>query len=68
MALAMMYPEDENNGGGRGKKSKTTNLAETSGFSGRRARQARAVLHYSRPLAEEVVRGTKHLDQALANN
>ncbi len=49
MALAMLFPEPEK--GGRGNKRKG---GETPGFSDRRLYDARAVLRYSRELAEAV--------------
>jgi hypothetical protein len=52
MQLAMLFPEPEK--GGRGKKSAVLNSAETAGFSTRRLNEARAVLRYSRELAEQV--------------
>jgi hypothetical protein len=63
MALAFLYPGPEK--GGRGKKSIPINSAETAGFSARRLKEARNVLAYSRPLAEEVLKGTISLDTAL---
>jgi ParB-like chromosome segregation protein Spo0J len=59
MALAMIYPEDSK--GGRGKKNKEFN----SGFSAKRLQQARSVLRFSRPLADEVISGTTPLNDAV---
>ena len=64
MALAMIYPEAEK--GGRGKKSESRNLEETSKFSHRRLNQACSVLRHSRDLAESVIKGSISLDEALA--
>ena len=63
MALAMLYPEPEK--GGRGKKRQATNSLVSSGFSQQRLSQARAVLHYSRELAESVRDCVTPLDQPL---
>jgi hypothetical protein len=63
MLLAMIYPEPEK--GGRGRKSAAINCAETSQFSRRRLEQARSVLAFSRPMAEDVVSGVRKLDAAL---
>jgi ParB-like chromosome segregation protein Spo0J len=62
MAVAMIRPEPEK--GGRGKKGATS-----GGFSGvahQRIADARAVLAYSRKLAEAVMSGDKPLKAALA--
>jgi hypothetical protein len=63
MALAMLYPEPEK--GGRGKKSRALNSTVSVGFSATRLNQAREVLRHRRDLAEQVVRGTLMLDEAL---
>jgi hypothetical protein len=59
MAEALLNPEPSV--GGRGKK----NRSETGQFSKTLLNSARLVLRYSRPLAEEVLRGITPLDQAL---
>ena len=64
MALALMYPEPET--GGRGRKSKAGNSSLSDGFSSTRLKQARAVLHYSRPLAQSVLNGITPLNDAYA--
>ena len=61
IAMAMLYPEPEK--GGRGKKSER--VAETTTFSLSRLTQARAVLRFSRPMAEAVLKGDVSLDEAL---
>jgi ParB-like nuclease domain len=63
MITAMIYPEPEK--GGRGKKSQAAKSAETSGFSIRRVEQARSVMRHSRKLAEDVIKGSATLDEAL---
>jgi ParB-like chromosome segregation protein Spo0J len=63
IGLAFLYPEPEK--GGRGKKSKAINSAETAGFSSRRLNEARTVLRHSRELALAVRDGTMALDEAL---
>jgi len=65
MGLAMLYPEEHKNKGGRGKKNEAINRAETAQFSKTRLLQARTVLAYSRPMAEEVVKGNRSLDDAI---
>jgi hypothetical protein len=60
MALAMMYPEPGK--GGRGNK----NGSVSEQFSKTRLSNARAVLRYSRGLAEQVLKGDAGLDEALA--
>ena len=45
MAVAKIYREPEK--GGRGKKSKTTNLLVSGGFSRQRLDQSRTVLHHA---------------------
>jgi hypothetical protein len=62
MQHAMLWPEPEK--GGRGKKlsGKPDGLAQ--GHWKNLISEARAVLAYSRPLAEEVRDGTKTLDAA----
>jgi hypothetical protein len=55
MAVALIFPEGDERG--RGKKGKTTKSAEAADFSATRLRQARAVLHHSRPLAQSVLKG-----------
>lgn len=65
MAMAMMYPEDGGKGG-RGKKSESGNLPLNGGFGRERLRQARAVLHFSRLIAQAVLNGTTPLNDALA--
>lgn len=62
MALAIIYPEPER---GRGKKDGAKKGAETSSFSYRRVQEARIVLRHSRKLAEDVIKGTTPLDEAL---
>ena len=62
MAMAMLYPEPEK--GGRGKKSSIKRVADTPGFP-HRVKEARAVLKYSRELAEAVMRDGKPLQKAL---
>jgi hypothetical protein len=57
MALAMIYPEDGGKGG-RGKKSETLNPPLNGKFGRERLRQARAVLQFSRPIAQAVFNGT----------
>lgn len=64
MALAMIYPEPEKRG--RGNKSEARKGLETEPFSKARLSQARSVLHYSRALAESVIKGAVSLDAALA--
>ena len=63
MALAMMYPEPER---GRGKKDEAKKEADSASFSYRRVKQARQILAHRRSLAEDVIKGTKRLDDALA--
>jgi len=58
MATAMVYPEAPK--GGRGKR----NVSVTEGFSAALLSNARAVLAYSRPLAESVIAGTLMLEAA----
>jgi hypothetical protein len=60
---AMIYPDAAERG--RGKKSETRKLEETSNFSYRRLNRARSVLRHSRDLAESVVKGSISLDEAL---
>lgn len=62
MGYAMRQPEPEK--GGRGKK--LPGNGEFSGVPSQRVSEARAVLSYSRELAEAVVRGEKPLQAALA--
>lgn len=57
MAVAMIYPESE-----QGKRKTSLKINEV--VSGGYIRQARAVLSYSRPLAEAVIAGIKPLDAA----
>jgi hypothetical protein len=61
VALAMIYPEPGK--GGRGKKQ---SLVETVRVSASRLTQARAILHHSRALAEDVLAHRTSLDKALA--
>jgi hypothetical protein len=63
MAMAMMYPDGDERG--RGKKGETRKLLENSNFKRDHLDRARAVLRYSRPLAEEVLKGVIGLDEAL---
>jgi len=63
MALAIMYPEPEKTA--PGKRASTTTLLETKSVSHARLSQARAVLHQSPELAEEVLGGSLSLDDAL---
>jgi hypothetical protein len=63
MALAMMYPDGER---GRGKNAEARKAQVSGGFSSERLRQARQVLAHRRSLAEDVIKGTKRLDDALA--
>jgi hypothetical protein len=70
MAVAMIRPEAEpaserGQKGGRGRKAPTS--GEVSGVTSQRLADARAVLRYSRELAEAVVRGDKPLKAALAD-
>jgi len=60
----MMYPEAES--GGRGKKSAVKNMLEISKFKRDRIDRARIVVHYSRSLAESVLKGITPLDAAHA--
>lgn len=60
MALAMIYPEPDKRGRGNKGKSEVS-----SDFSQKRLAQARSVLRYSRPLAQEVLKGVMPLDKAL---
>jgi hypothetical protein len=62
MALAMIYPEPER---GRGKKDVARKETETVSFSFTRLEQARFVLRFSRPMAEDVLKGVVSLDWAL---
>ena len=64
MGLAMLYPEAEKDG--RGKNVAARKTQETWGFSSERLRQSLLVLAYSRPMAEEIARGNRSLDEALA--
>ena len=63
MVLAMIYPEPER---GRGKKDEGKKVQESCGFSRERVRQARSILRHSPGLAEDVMKGTISLDEALA--
>jgi hypothetical protein len=63
VALAILYPEPDKRG--RGNKGQTAKLAETADFSRKRLSEARTVLAYSRPLADEVLKGVVSLDDAL---
>jgi ParB-like nuclease domain len=66
MAVAMIRPEPEQGkGGGRGKKKVATS-GDVSGVAQQRISDARAVLRYSRKLAEAVMSGDKPLKAALA--
>ena len=56
MGLALLYPEPPR---GRGKIDPATKSAEAAEISGRRVRQARQVLSYSRDLALAVRDGTR---------
>jgi hypothetical protein len=51
----MIYPEPD--GRGRGNKGQTAKLLETSSFSRQRLDQARKVFHFSRPMAEAILKG-----------
>ena len=62
MALAMIYPEPAR---GRGNKDDARKGAESASFSYRRLKQARSILHFSRPMAEAVLKGVDSLDEAL---
>jgi hypothetical protein len=57
-SYATLYPEPEK--GGRGKNVESRKAAETSGFSARRLAQARSVFHFSRPMAEAILKGCFH--------
>jgi hypothetical protein len=61
IGLAMIYPEPGK--GGRGNKQ---SLAENVRVSNSRLTQARAILHHSRALAEQVREGTEFFDKALS--
>jgi hypothetical protein len=62
--MALMYPDPEK--GGRGKNQEARKAVVSTGFSPERLKQARAVLHHPRSLAESVVKGIMPLDAALA--
>jgi hypothetical protein len=66
MGHAFLFPKNDNNKGGRGKKKTPAETAGVSGFSERRLRAARQVLAYSRELAEKVRDGIIPLESALA--
>jgi hypothetical protein len=62
VAMAMIYPNAEK--GGRGKKAETAEETSTV-FSKKLLQQARAVLAFSQPLAQDVLKGTLSIDEAL---
>jgi hypothetical protein len=62
MAVAMIYPDADKRGRGQKGVAKTE---FSSDFSVKRLAQARSVLRYSRPLADEVITGTTALDEAV---
>jgi hypothetical protein len=65
MAAAMMYPEEKDTKGGRGRKgSESQTLTETVGVSSVRLRQARAVVKHAPDLAPLVMSGAMPLDDA----
>ena len=66
MAMAMIYPEPEKGGiRVKGQQGAVSETKTASKISDARLSQARAILRYSQDLAQQVMNGTKHFDEAL---